>query len=363
MLSILRLTFLKKFFQDKKKLFLLVIFLLGCQPTEHKNIFQTMQWSLYYNAKFYETHKINTEAHIHHKKDYYKYTGKDIKIVIIDDGLDVNHEELNKVIIKTWDLTTKTSNVEHTYQMDYHGTAVTGIISAQDNTKGIRGLAPNSKIYFLKHKPNMTSSEILELLHKANSYNPDIINCSWGTYNVSKSVKNKIQTMAREGRKGKGIVFVWASGNNEQDIENDESAIKEVIAVGSTNKNNKLSYLNNYGEELDILAPGGDFQLGITTLDPMSTNGIGSIEDNYILPYDDIAFDGTSASAPIVTAIVAIMLELNSNLTNNEVYNILTKNTDKIGDEEYINGHNIFYGYGKINLSKIIDYIRKEERE
>lgn len=341
---------------NKNLIFLLPILFFGCGSNgEELNPFQFVQWSLYYNNEFYNTYEVNPEAHIHHKSDYQKYTGRGIKIVVIDDGLDVNHEDLEGAIMDTWDLTTKTSKVSHTAENDYHGTAVTGIIAARDNTKGIRGIAPESKIFFLKHKQNMSSSDILELLNKAYSYEPDIINCSWGTYNVSQSVKNKIQQMAQEGRGGKGIVFVWAAGNNQRDIVNDESAIEEVIAVGSTNKDNELSYLNNYGEELDILAPGGDFQLGITTLDPMNQKGVGYIEDNYILPYDNIPFDGTSAAAPMVTGIVAIMLELRPDLKREEIQKILKENTDKIGDQEYINGNNPFYGYGKVNLSKIID--------
>jgi hypothetical protein len=51
------------------------------------------------------------------------------------------------------------------------------------------------------------------------------------------------------------------------------------------------------------------------------------------------------------------MLELNPLLTRKEIQNILISNTDKIGNMEYINGHNIFYGFGKVNLSKVIDKI------
>jgi subtilisin family serine protease len=154
------------------------------------------------------------------------------------------------------------------------------------------------------------NDETIEILNKANSFNPDIVNCSWGTYNVSQSVKEKIQDMATKGRGGKGIIFIWAVGNNQKNIQGDESAINEVIAVGSTNKNNERAYYSNYGNELDILAPGGDYDLGITTLDDMGNSGIGVIENNYILPTNSNTFDGTSASAPIVSAIVAILLKL-----------------------------------------------------
>jgi len=67
-------------------------------------------------------------------------------------------------------------------------------------------------------------------------------------------------------------------------------------------------------------------------------------------------FNGRGVSS-IITGIVAIMLELNPLLTRKEIQDILIANTDKIGNVEYINGHNIFYGFGKVNLSKVIDKI------
>lgn len=339
--------------------YILSIVFLGCGNDQKKmsNPLQYYQWSLYYNPDFYKAYNIDFNASINHKKDFRKYTGKNVKIVVIDDGVDRSHEDLQGIISETWDLETKSNNVSHYFSNEYHGTSVTGIIAAQDNTLGIRGLAPESEIIFLRHKQNMSNSETLELLNKAYSYNPDIINCSWGTYHVSQSVKEKIQDMAINGRNGKGIVFVWAAGNDQKDIETDESAIEEVIAVGSTNKNNELAYLNNYGEELDLLAPSGDYELGITTLDVMGNQGIGTIENNYILSDNEITFDGTSASTPIVTGVVAIILELNPMLTRKEIQDILITNTDKVGGVEYVNGHNIFYGYGKVNLSKTIDYV------
>ncbi|MBL1243158.1 MAG: S8 family serine peptidase [Sulfurimonas sp.] len=315
----------------------------------------SVQWSMYWNNNFYVDNDIDENAHIHHKENIEQYTGAGITIVVIDDGLDVTHEDLIGAISDTWDLSTGSSNVEQNTVYDYHGTAVTGIIAARDNDLGLRGLACNSNIIFLKHKQNMSDSETIELLSKAESYNPDIISNSWGTYNVSDSVKYKIQEMANNGRNGKGVIFVWAVGNNQRNIEGDESAIPEVIAVGSTNKYNARAYYSNYGVELDVMAPGGNDNLGVATLDVMGSLGIGYNELNYILPTDTNTFNGTSASAPIVSAIVAILLEIDTNLTRVDVENIIRNSSDKIGDVEYINGHNLYYGYGKVNLTKAID--------
>lgn len=135
---------------------------------------------------------------------------------------------------------------------------------------------------------------------------------------------------------------------------NDESAIPEVIAVGSTDKNNLRAWYSNYGENLDILAPAG-FDIGITTLDPMGEKGIAILNDNYLLANDVNSFIGTSASAPIVSGVIALMLEKNPNMTRIEVENILKNKSDKIGNLDYIDGFNVYYGYGKINVKKFLE--------
>jgi len=311
------------------------------------------QWYLEKNEEFYTKNNIDENASIHFGTDY-KYTGQGVTIAIIDDGLDTTHVELNNTIIATYDISTKTTNVAHSSMSGYHGTAVTGIIGAKDNTIGIKGIASNSQIIFLKHKEGMSDSETIELFNKAKELGADIINCSWGTYNVSESVKEVIQDLSIKGRDGKGIIIVFATGNDGQDMGNDESSIPEVIAVGSSDKENLRAWYSNYGDNIDVLAPGGDFDLGITTLDDTGENGIGTLSEDYLLANDENSFIGTSASAPIVTGTIALMLEKNPNLTRVEVENLLHNKSDKIGNLDYIDGFNEYYGYGKINVFKLL---------
>ncbi len=68
--------------------------------------------------------------------------------------------------------------------------------------------------------------------------------------------------------------------------------------------------------------------------------------------YADIS--GTSASAPLVSGVVAMMLEANPNLKSWEVQEILKNSADKIGDIGYEDGFNAWYGYGKVNIQKAI---------
>ncbi len=312
------------------------------------------QWYLAYNDDFYSENNIDKNAHISANGLLHKYTGKGIKIAIIDNGLDTTHEELEGAISDTYSIFSNSNNVTHTNEYDYHGTSVTGIIAARYNGIGIQGIASNSQVYFLKFEDDFTDSDIYELFKKAEEFGADIINCSWGTYNVSPIVEEKIKDLATNGRDGKGTIIVFASGNDNKDMGNDESNIQEVISVGATDKDNLRAWYSNYGKNLDIVAPAGD-TLGITTIDPTGNNGQSTIDKNYNLANDNKAFSGTSAAAPIVTGAIALILEKNPNLTRSEIEEILKNNADKLGSIAYENGRNDFYGYGKINLKKIFE--------
>ncbi len=316
--------------------------------------YQYQQWYIENNATFYDQNGIDANAHIHADNFLGLYSGNGVKIAVIDDGLDVNHEELNGSIIATYDSASGGTDVSETNSDDYHGTAVTGIIGSRVNLKGIHGIASKSQIIFIKYQPRMTDSEIVDLFNKADEFGADIINCSWGTGDVSDAVKDKIVDLANNGRGGKGTIIVFSSGNDDADMGNDESSIPEVISVGATDKYNERASYSNYGVNLDVMAPGGYFE-GITTIDVSGVNGAN--EGGYIL-YDDVNyFAGTSASAPIVSGVVALMLEKNPNLTRVEIENILKNSSDKIGSIDYIDGRNDYYGYGKINLTNIMSMV------
>lgn len=311
------------------------------------------QWYLENNETFYSDNSIEPNASIHAGETLKRYTGRGVTIAIIDDGVDATHEELNGSIVAMYDIETNTTNVSHIRPGSYHGTAVTGIIAANLNGKGIVGIARESDIIFLKYKEGMSDSETIELFNQAEALGADIINCSWGTYDVSPAVKETIQKLAQDGRDGKGIIIVFAVGNNDRDMGNDESAIPEVIAVGSTDRDNLRAWYSNYGEHLDILAPGG-YDVGITTLDPMGSSGIGYMAENYLLATDPYSFIGSSASAPIVTGTIALLLEKDPELTRVEIEELLNNRSDKVGTIDYSAGHNIYYGYGKVNAGRLL---------
>ncbi len=203
----------------------------------------------------------------------------------------------------------------------------------------------------------MSDSETIELFNKAEAFGADIITCCWGTYNVSDTVKERIVELSHHGRGGLGTVIVFAVGNDNREMGNDESAIAEVISVGATDKMNVRAWYSNYGKNLDLLAPGGDYDFGITTLDPSGEKGISVSDPNYLLYNDYSTFVGTSPAAAIVSGAIALMLEKAPWLKREEVEKLLWKSADKIGNIPYENGRNDYYGYGKLNLSTLMKMI------
>jgi len=91
----------------------------------------------------------------------------------------------------------------------------------------------------------------------------------------------------------------------------------------------------------------------------MGSDGISSLDQNYLL-YDDFnSFIGTSASAPIVSGVIALMLEADPSLSRVEIEEILKNTSDKIGGVGYENLRNDYYGYGKINLNNIMNFLNQ----
>jgi subtilisin family serine protease len=120
------------------------------------------------------------------------------------------------------------------------------------------------------------------------------------------------------------------------------------IAVGASNDLNRLSNYSQYGDELDFVAPSSGGNQGITTTD--RTGSAGYSNDAYT---ND--FSGTSSAAPLAAGIAALILSRNPSLTELEVRNIITDSCDKIGDDGYDNGWNMYYGHGKVNAYNAVN--------
>ena len=139
---------------------------------------------------------------------------------------------------------------------------------------------------------------------------------------------------------------MWAAGNGNEDIKYDGYASnKNVIAVGACNDHSQRCKYSDYGKNLTCVFPSGDVAevdthfKGIWTTDRHGGEGFNNY--NY---YE--GFTGTSASAPGVAGLIALLLELEPDLTPKEVKQRLQESCEKIDPDnaDYDkNGHSIYY--------------------
>jgi len=288
--------------------------------------------------------------------------GKGVKIAVIDDGADVNHEDLKANIFLAYNVDGKTNDIYHhsdSITDASHGNSCAGFIAAPINGKGIVGVAPESKLILIRQEEEADSAAI-EAFEYAKNNGAKVISCSWGTNAVSEAVVAELKSLYDAG-----ITVVFASGNegsnlDEEGIE-DESEVPWVIGVGASSELNDVAPYSNYGLNIDLIAPGGNHStsIGILALDDSGTQGS---TNNYGAVSNDYAFtDGTSFSTPIVAGVVALMYSVNPDITPEEVRDILISTADKVGGDEadYWDGFDLERAYGKINAVKAVKEAKK----
>ena len=289
-------------------------------------------WHFAYDEKFARDYDINSDAHIDIEEAWRITRGAGVVVAIIDSGsFEVSHEDLKENIIDTHNTNYDNKNVSVKYdnpQIDGHGLAVAGFVASPANGKGLVGAAPEAKLVLIQI--GGSDESILKAFIYAKNSGAKIINCSWGTENISPIIANYLQEL-----KDDGITIVFASGNNGYDFDyrrgKDVSELPSVIGVGASNELNKQANYSNYGENIDILAPGGNIN---------TSKGILALFENNSYAYTN----GTSIAAPITAGIIALMLSVNSSLTPDQIREILIQSSDKISR----------YSIGKINATNAV---------
>lgn len=279
---------------------------------------------------------------------------EEVIIAIIDDGVDIYHEDFTGKVVPGIDVVNENDN-PNPQDNDNHGTAVAGLATAnQDNSVGVSGAAPGCKLMPIRLLDyQMTVSDEAEAFLFAAQNGADIISNSWGPPDGFGSIdplpditKAAIDYAADNGRDGKGCVIVWAAGNGNELVDYDGYASYEkVIAIGASTDLDERAWYSDYGTTLDIMAPSSGGSNRITTTD--RTGGEGYSSGNYTG-----SFGGTSAATPTAAGVAALMLSVNSDLTRSEVQEIIQYTADKINpsDANYnTNGFSNKYGYGRIN--------------
>ncbi len=327
-------------------------------------LFDPLQWNLYNYGQYGATPDIDMDVY-----EAWQYTsGKGVRVAVIDNGFDLSHPDLRGAFVGQVDLVDMDSNASYDNPYEIHGTACVGLIAARKNGIGVQGIAYESDLLGIKligSYPNgqdrpLYVSTILEAFMFADEMGAQVINCSWGTYHVVDAVRYIIHKLATEGRGGKGTPIVFASGNEGRGQwywADDESALPDVLAIGAVTDYGDIAWYSNYGPALDFVAPSGGGNLAITTTDISGPLGYadGSFgHPDYCYATDITGFNGTSAAAPQVSGVIALMLQRNPDLTKDQIVQILAKTAKKVGSIPYINGRNDYFGYGLVDADDAV---------
>lgn len=311
-----------------------------------------------------------------------------IKVSVLDDGLDLNHEDISSSkIIAGYDFADHDSNVQP-IGTNAHGTNCVGLIAADHNTIGIAGISPNSKIQMMKifrdDGYGGSSDDLVKAIDSAWSQGADVLSNSWayGTSdtNYIPAIRQAVIRARTQGRNGKGCVVVFAAGNsaNRQSGYNGivlfPANISQVLTVAASDRNDQVSYyspncnpsgnvfvemsapshrayteqISSEGFEVWSTDISGSLGYNAGTQDTMAGDASGHYDGN---------FGGTSAACPQVAGAAALILSIVPTLTATEVENILLSTTDKVGGYNYDAidsrpGSSVELGYGRLNVYK-----------
>jgi subtilisin-like proprotein convertase family protein len=278
---------------------------------------------------------------------WHDYRGRGIAAAVIDSGIDYLHADLapNYDRNRDYDFVQNDNDPIFTVGLNgyEHGTAVIGVIGADDNGSGAVGVAPDATVfgYKISYDPGSTPSQSAAAFRAA--VNVDVANSSWGYNPFVDDFRSAlflesglaIRDAAANGRGGRGTNLVFAAGNGQLEenvnMSNHQNSIY-TTAVGAIGSNGRLTNFTTFGSAVHVVAPGD----AIVTTDITGAAGYSS--------GDTASVRGTSFSAPVVSGVIALMLEANPNLGYRDVQEILAYSARLTNDASSIwrinNAHN-----------------------
>ncbi|MEO3387791.1 S8 family serine peptidase [Mesorhizobium sp. CAU 1741] len=318
------------------------------------------------------------------------YTGEGIKVVVFDSGVDTTHPDLagNYLSEFSFDFLNNIADGSYLTQNEYiaHGTIVAGFIAADGTQYGLRGVAYDAK--FTSYA-EFNGEFAYTAFGKAADDGFDVMNNSWGTdlpfinsYNGNYANIENIEYAVETGRGGLGLNIVFAAGNSYElpralkelgyewsgeysyaDANADNPAASRfTITVAALDADG--TYAADFAE-LGYTTPGAPILISAPGSKVVSTDIQGELGDN---PGEAFAVQyGTSFAAPIVSGVVALMLEANPNLGYRDVQEILAYSarlTDLEDESWQVNGAvnanggglstNDNYGFGFVDATAAV---------
>ena len=243
------------------------------------------------------------------------YTGMEIRVAVIDTGLDTElfKENFPDISLQMFDVETD-SSVSELVDYDGHGTHVAGTIA--------ESMPKNATLYVVRatrgDSDEFYASDVTAALQHLRYAGVKVINMSLGSYEQVESQKFVIDDL-----KSSGVVTVAAAGNDSVSDVLYPAGYDSTLSVSAINSDYSLASYSNYGSTVDFAAPGTSIR---------SINGI---------------YSGTSMATPHVTAAVAHLKSFNPSLSFNDVKTLLSQHVRDLGEP----GKDQQFGYGVIDLN------------
>jgi len=257
----------------------------------------------------------------------------DIKVAIVDDAVLVTHPDLIPNLVPGYDVASDDDDPMPNEPGMTHGTHVAGIVgAATDNGIGVSSIGFNIKIMPVKssNSPTTISDAYAGVVWAADN-GADVINMSWGGGGASETAQNIINYAFEAG-----CVNVAASGNDNVSSVFYPAGYDNVISVSSTTANDSKSGFSNFGEWIDVSAPG--------------TAILSTYHNNFQPSYN--AISGTSMASPMVAGLAGLLLSLNPEFTQQQVQDCILNSADNID-----NANGAFIGQlgsGRINAYEAV---------
>ena len=248
-------------------------------------------------------------------------------VAVVDSGVDELHPELQSHILSGRNMIEQNDDTQDQHG---HGTAIAGIIAATTNNAiGMSGICPTCQILPVKvldESGEGTYAQVIAGILWAADKKAQIINLSLGSYGFSRLLADAVEYAHQSG-----AVLVAAGGNEATQAPLYPGALPNVISVSATDPDDNLWVGSNYGEVIDIAAPG----VRILSLDT---------HNNYLFA------TGSSFSAAHVSGVAALVRTKHPSLKNTHVAQVLFQTADDLGGK----GKDQFYGFGRINAARAL---------
>jgi proprotein convertase subtilisin/kexin type 2 len=292
--------------------------------------------------------------------------GEGVRIALVDDALEVVHSDLKANVVAGASYNYRPAVKGTSFPLpctkeDGHGTSVAGIIASRaSNAIGTSGIAPKAQLVGYNALSLDLTADIADALTRDLANNA-IYHNSWGSPDTGElneaepEFKQAIERGIRQGRSGKGAIYFFPASNGgcfelpsesgcQRDNSNFDGYVNKLgtIAVGAIDQFGKQPWYGESGANVLLSAPAGDSSAGITTT---------AIDNKFRSD-----FIGTSASAPMVSGAIALMLSANPRLTWRDVPIILarTARRNDAKNDGWKGKFNHRYGFGALDTTAAV---------